>query len=74
MLITLKLIFYLCFACLILLTFITVIAMVISGMEAAQAFVKSYFETWYTGFAAVFVLFRLVGSFFVASDQNDRKS
>jgi hypothetical protein len=50
----LKLIFYLCFSWLVVLTFITVLAMVISGMEAAQAFVKSFFETWYTGFAAVF--------------------
>jgi hypothetical protein len=33
--------------------------MIILGMEAAQAFVKSYFESWYTLFAAVFVEVRL---------------
>jgi uncharacterized membrane protein len=73
-LIILKLIFYLCLAWLILLTIITVVAMAISGMEAAQAFVKSYFETWYSGFAAVFVLVRIVESFFVTSPQNSLQS
>jgi hypothetical protein len=46
--------------------------MIISGMEAAQAFVKSYFETWYSGFAAVCWGLRLVGAILSLQENNDQ--
>lgn len=62
MILTLKIIFYLCCIWLILFSLSTLIKMTIVGIEYGKAWVDVYFDNWVTYSAFIFIAIRLAGS------------